>query len=453
MKAGKAFFTLVVLGALGAGGYYGWQVWSQRQAAETGPGGRRGSFTEGPVAVSAAAVKVEDVPITREGIGNVQAYQLVTVRAQIDGKLLAVEFREGQMVKAGDVLARIDPAMPQAVLDQAIAKHAQNAATLANARLDLERYQRLAATNAGPRQQADQQKAQVEQLEAQVRADEAVMANARTSLSYTQVTSPISGRAGLRQVDAGNIIRAGDANGLVTIAQVQPIAVVFTLPQRDLAVVPAAMARGTVPVEVLDADGKTVLATGKLDVVDNQVDVATGTIKLKASFANDDSRLWPGQFVTVRLRVGELVGARTIPTPALRRGPAGGFVYVIGEGETVTARPIQTGLQDETRVVVTRGLEPGERVVTAGFPRLSEGKVVQVMPDAGGAEALPVTPQQRQRGSGRRQNNPQQGNPQQGTPQPGGPNRTPPAAPGTSGAGNAGPGNPGAGAPQPGRQP
>ncbi len=346
------------------------------------------------------------------------------------------------MVKAGDVLARIDPAMPQAALDQAIAKHAQNSATLANARLDLERYQRLAATNAGPRQQADQQKAQVEQLEAQVRADEAAIANARTSLSYTQVTSPISGRAGLRQVDAGNIIRAGDANGLVTIAQVQPIAVVFTLPQRDLAVVPAAMARGTVPVEVLDADGKTVLATGKLDVVDNQVDVATGTIKLKASFANDDSRLWPGQFVTVRLRVGELTGPGHSHARAPAR-PGRRFVYVIGEGETVTARPIQTGLQDETRVVVTRGLEPGERVVTAGFPRLSEGKVVQVMPDSPGAEALPVTPQQRQRGSGRRQGNPQPGNSQQGTPQPGGPNRTPPAAPAT----------PGSGAPQPGRQP
>lgn len=448
MKAGKLFVILILLGATGAGGYYGWQAWKARQAEGTaGPGGRRGGgFTEGPVAVNAAAVKVEDVPISREGIGNVQAYQLVTVRAQIDGKLLAVEFREGQMVKAGDVLARIDPAVPQAALDQAIAKHAQDSATLANARLDLERYQRLAATNAGPRQQADQQKAVVEQLEAQVRADEAAIANARTNLAYTTITSPISGRTGLRQVDAGNIIRSGDAAGLVTIAQIQPIAVVFTLPQRDLAVVPAAMARGPVAVEVLDSDGKAVLATGKLEVVDNQVDVTTGTIKLKAAFANEDSKLWPGQFVSVRLRVGEIAGARTIPTPALRRGPAGPFVYLIGEGNVVSARPVTIGLQDEVRVVITGGLQPGDRVVTAGFPRLSEGRAVQIMPDTAGSETLQVAPAQRQRGGpGNRQ---RQGGPQ-GAPGQGRPPGQPPGQPsgGTPPAGNPAP------APAPGARP
>ncbi|MCZ8186871.1 MAG: efflux RND transporter periplasmic adaptor subunit [Beijerinckiaceae bacterium] len=397
MKRGRIFLVLLLLGAAG-GSYVGWKQWQARQGETTQPGGRRGGAVEGPVAVSASAVKVEDVPLLREGIGNVQANALVTVRAQIEGKLLSVEFREGQMVRAGDVLARIDPAAPQAQLDQALAKQAQNQANLANARLDLERYQRLAATNAGPRQQADQQKAVVEQLEAQLRADEAAIASARTSLGYTTITSPIDGRAGLRQVDAGNIVRAGDAAGLVTVAQVQPIAVVFTLPQRDLAVVPAALARGPVPVDVIDADGRSVIATGKLDVVDNQVDITTGTIRLKASFANEDARLWPGQFVSVRVRVGALAGARTVPTPALRRGPAGPFVYVIGEGEKVSARPVVTGPQDEERVVITRGLEPGERVVTAGFPRLSEGREVTVLPDPSGTEALPVAPAQRQRG-------------------------------------------------------
>ncbi|MCZ8182506.1 MAG: efflux RND transporter periplasmic adaptor subunit [Beijerinckiaceae bacterium] len=397
MKRGRILLFLLLIGAAG-GGYAGWQQWQARQAEAPQTGGRRGGATEGPVAVSASAVRVEDVPLLREGIGNVQANALVTVRAQIEGKLLSVEFREGQMVRAGDILARIDPAAPQAQLDQALAKQAQNQANLANARLDLDRYQRLAATNAGPRQQADQQKAVVEQLEAQLRADEAAIASARTSLGYTTVTSPIDGRAGLRQVDAGNIIRAGDAAGLVTIAQVQPIAVVFTLPQRDLAVVPAALARGLVPVDVIDADGKSILATGKLDVVDNQVDITTGTIRLKASFANEDARLWPGQFVSVRVRVGALAGARTVPTPALRRGPAGPFVYVIGEGEKVTARPVVTGPQDEERVVILRGLEPGERVVTAGFPRLAEGREVTVLPDPSGTEALPVAPAQRQRG-------------------------------------------------------
>lgn len=430
MKAGKALIWLVILGGLGTAGYvYGWPWWQARQAesANAGGGRRGGGFAEGPVAVNAAAVKQEDVPLFREGIGNVQANQLVTVRAQIDGKLLSVEFREGQMVNRGDVLARIDPAAPQAALDQALAKYAQDQATLANARLDLERYQRLAATNAGPRQQADQQKAVVEQLEAQVRADEAAVAAARTNLSYTTITAPISGRAGLRQVDAGNIIRAGDANGLVTLAEIQPIAVVFTLPQRDLAVVPAAMARGPVPVEVLDADGKSVLATGVLDVVDNQVDVTTGTIKLKASFTNADGKLWPGQFVSVRLRVGTVNGARTIPTPALRRGPAGGFVYVIGEGEKVAARPVQTGPQDETRVIITGGLEPGERVVTAGFPRLAEGREVRVMPDANNNEALPVAPAQRQRGGPGRNRQPPPGQPAAG------PGATPAAPPAPGG--------------------
>jgi multidrug efflux system membrane fusion protein len=324
----------------------------------------------------------------------------VTVRAQIDGRLLEVAFREGQNVKAGDVLARIDPAPLQAALDQALARLAQNEATLANARLDLDRYERLAATNAGPRQQADQQRALVAQLQAQVRADQAAVDAARINLGYTTLTAPIDGRAGLRQADAGNIIRAGDATGLVTVAQIQPIAVLFTLPQRDLGVTRQAMAAGRVPVEALDTDGRTVLGSGALEVIDNQVDQATGTIRLKAAFPNADLALWPGQFVTVRVRVAELTNAVVVPTPALRRGPSGLFVYRIEADGKARVRPVASTQQDEAIAVIESGLSAGETVVTAGFQRLTDGKAVTIAPEPGVAppgEPPRTSGQQRER--------------------------------------------------------
>jgi membrane fusion protein, multidrug efflux system len=400
MKTGRILAFGVL--ALAAGG--GWYYWTHLAATNPDsprPRGRRAARTsDAPVAVTVAPVKVEIVPVFREGIGNVQAFALVTVRSQIDGLLTAIEFREGQEVRKGDVLARIDPASLRAQLDQAQAKKAQDAANLANARLDLERYQRLAATNAGPRQQADQQKAVVAQLEAQVRADEAAISSATTNLAYTVIASPIDGRAGLRQVDAGNIIRASDAAGLVTIARITPISALFTLPQRDLQAVSAALARGEVPVEALDTDGRTVLATGSLQVVDNQVDMTTGTIKLKALFPNEDRKLWPGQFVNVRVKVADLVGARTVPTPALRRGPSGSFVYVVGPDETALVKPVTVTMQDETRAVIRTGLEPGDRVITAGFPRLSEGKKVDAAPEPTAGEGQSAAPPPRQRRSG-----------------------------------------------------
>lgn len=379
MRWGRAF-TMLLLAAAGIGG---WHVWTRQQTGgeQTRAGGRR-SGPEGPAAVTATPVRIETVPVVRDGIGNIQAFALVTVRSQIDGLLTAVEFREGQAVTRGMVLARIDPTTWQAQLDQALAKKTQNEATLANARVDLARYRQLAASNAGSKQQADQQQATVAQLEAQVKADQAAIDNARAYLGYTTITSPIDGRAGLRQVDPGNIIRAGDTAGLVTIAQLKPIAAVFTLPQRDLAVTARALAAGLVTVEAFDADGRSAIASGRLDVIDNQVDTATGTIKLKATFPNDDQRLWPGQFVTVRVRVGELRDALVVPTPAVRRGPQGTFVYVVAEGDVAATRAVTIVQQDERIAVIAQGVQAGDRVITAGFGRLTEGKPVVVPPDS-----------------------------------------------------------------------
>lgn len=437
-------FLLVLLGAgAGFGGswwYFHSDEQSVQEASRPGAGGRRGGgrrFAGNPdeaVPVLATPVAVRDVPVHRDGIGNVQAYAAITVRAQADGRLLSVDFKEGQDVKKGDILARIDPAVYQAQYDQTVAKKAQDEATLANARIDLERYERLAATNAGSKQQADGQKAMVAQLEAQVRSDQAAIDNAKSVLAYTTITSPIDGRTGLRQVDAGNIIRASDSNGLVNIAQIKPIAVLFTLPQRDFGSVREAMAKGQVKVEAMEADGRTTLATGVLEVVDNQIDTSTGTFKLKAMFRNDDLKLWPGQFVTARVQVALLASAKVIPTPALRRGPDGFFVYVVGDESKATVRPVKASQQDEDIAVITDGLQAGDPVITTGFARLSDGRLVSVSgPDAPTATA-PPRPQRpegerrRGRGNGERRGPPAAGAPAAGTPAAGAPATDQPAA-------------------------
>lgn len=343
-----------------------------------GAKGKRWGMGDGPVPVTVVPVATADVPVHREGIGNAQALAMVTVRSQVDGKLLTVEFTEGQDVKKGDVLARVDPATYQAQLDQMIARKAQNEALLANARLDLERAERLMTTGAGNRKTEDTSRAQVRNLEAQVKADQAAIDNARVVLGWTTIVSPIDGRAGLRLVDAGNLLR-GDSSPIVSIMQVTPIAVVFTLPQRDLGQVNQALARGKVPVEILSADGKSVVASGELATIDNQIDQATGTIKLKAHFANGERRLWPGQFVSVRVVVDTLVGARVVPTAAIRRGPPGTFVYVIDGERRARVVPVKLGLESETLAVLAEGPEPGTQVVTVGFARLTDGRTVDVV--------------------------------------------------------------------------
>jgi multidrug efflux system membrane fusion protein len=364
--------TLLILGGLG---YIAWTSFQQKQAAN------RNARPDLAVPVLAATPRIQDVPVYLEGVGSVRALNNVLVRSQVDGKLIVVNFTEGQDVKKGDILGEIDPVIYKAQLDQAIAKKAQDEAQLANMRLDLTRYQQLAASNAGSKQQADTQRAVVAQQEALVNADQAAIDNAQATLGYTKIIAPLSGRAGLRQVDQGNIIHASDATGLVVITQLQPITVQFSLPQQQIVRVNAASAKGALSVDVFGNDGTTVADTGTLKGIDNQVDPTTGTLKLKAEFPNDKFQLWPGQFVNVRLKVETLPQAIVIPTSAAQRGPAGTFSYVIGDDDIVTAKPIAVIQQNETDAVIGSGLTPSDRVVTTGFANLADGSKVIVGKD------------------------------------------------------------------------
>jgi multidrug efflux system membrane fusion protein len=334
---------------------------------------------DGPVPVLATAAKLADVPVYLDGVGTTKALNTVTVRPQVDGKLMKVLFKEGQDVERGYVLAEIDPITYQAMLDQAKAKKAQDEAQLANARLDLERYIRLVQSNSATRQQADTQKATVAQLEAQVNLDQAAIDNAQAILGYTKIVAPISGRTGIRMVDEGNIVRAGDSGGgLVVITQLRPISIFFSLPQQQVARVNRAFAQGPLAAEALGADGKTVTDRGTLQVVDNQVDQTTGTVRLKAEFPNAELQLWPGQFVNVRLLIETLREVVVVPTAAVQRGPNGTFAYVVQADNRVAVRPVTVTQQDDGQAVVTVGLQAGERVVTTGFARISDGTEVAV---------------------------------------------------------------------------
>jgi multidrug efflux system membrane fusion protein len=359
--------TLLILGGLG---YIAWTSLQKKAANRATP--------DLPVPVLAATPRIQDVPVYLDGVGAVRALNNVLVRSQVDGKLIAVNFTEGQDVKKGDVLAEIDPVLYKAALDQAVAKKAQDEALLANQRLDLTRYQQLSASNAGSKQQFDTQRAVVAQQEAVVKSDQAAIDNMQAMLGYTKIIAPLSGRAGLRQVDQGNIIHASDVTGLVVITQLQPVAVQFSLPQQQIVRVNAASAKGALTVDVFGNDGTTVIDTGTLKGIDNQVDQTTGTLKLKAEFPNASFQLWPGQFVNVRLKVDTLSQAIVVPTSAVQRGPAGTFSYVIGEGDIVTAKPVVVTQQNETDAVIASGLSPSDRVVTTGFANLSDGAKIIV---------------------------------------------------------------------------
>jgi len=321
----------------------------------------------------------------------VQALNSITIRSQVDGVLVEIGFTEGQEVRRGDVLARIDPRTYAAALAQAEAKRAQDQALLANARLDLQRYVELSRNNGASRQQLDTQRAQVAQYEAQLQADEAAIETARTQLDFATIRSPIDGRVGLRGVDQGNLIRAGDANGIVLVNQVAPISVLFTLPQQELPRVITAMQAGPVVVQALAADG-TIRASGTLLTPDNIVDQTTGTIRFKASFGNEDRMLWPGAFINVRIQLGMLRGALTVPLAAVQRGPDGAYAFVVRADNTVEQRPLALGLVTAREAVVLRGLTPGERVVTSGGLRLTNGAEVNVAEPVRAApvEAPPV---------------------------------------------------------------
>jgi len=377
---------IVVLLAVAVGG--GWWFSHRNARAKTDTSGTD------PIPVLVATAEARDVPIWLEGLGTVQASATVTVKAQVDGMLSEVRFREGQDVHTGDILAKIDPRTYQAALDQATAKKAQDAANLANARVDLTRYTKLAATAYTSAQQADTQRSTVAQLEAQVAQDQAQIDSARAQLSYTTITSPIDGRTGIRQVDQGNLVHAADTTGIVVITTLRPIAVVFTLPQQALPDVVAAQAHGAPIVEALPqgAAGAQPLDVGTLAVLDNQVDPTTGTIKLKATFPNDAMKLWPGGFVTVRLRVDTRRDAIVVPPAAVQRGPLGAYVYVVGDAMTASRRPVLVGHEDMRASIIDSGLHAGERVVVDGAARLTDGRAVTIVDPAGTTPATASGP-------------------------------------------------------------
>ncbi len=349
----------------------------RRRGQRNGRAGGRGGEAAGPTPVLIASARYADLPVTTDVLGTVQATNVVTVKSQVDGKLIGIDFTDGQDVKKGDILARVDPAPFQAAYDQALAKKAQDESVLANAQVDFTRYQKLAETQYGSHQQADTQKALVTQTQAIVQGDQAAIDNARTTLNYATIRSPIDGRTGIRLIDAGNIVHASDATGIVTVAQVAPIAVVFNLPQQYLGAVNAAIRKGPLRSEALDGSSREIIDTGVLQVVDNTIDQTTGTVKLKGSFTNDRLQLWPGQFVTVRLYIDTLTHVVVVPTTAIQRGPDGTFVYEV-TGDTVAIRKVTVGRQTEADSVVTAGLAVPASVVTTGFTRLTDGAKVAV---------------------------------------------------------------------------
>lgn len=367
------------------------QVRDRPGAPRKGEGGGDGAPL---VPVLAARADRQNVPVLIEAVGTVRPLNTVTIKPQIDGRILKIAFQEGQDVRAGDLLAEIDPATYQAAFDQAVARRAITATQLANAKRDYERMAKIPSVMA--QKTMDTQQAQVDQFEAQLKADDAAIASARTILGYTRITSPITGRTGLRLVDEGNLVRSGDA-GLVTITEINPIAVLFTLPQQRLKDVQRAQARGAVAVEALEADGRGVIETGTLEVIDNQIDAQTGTIRMKARFPNGRRSLWPGQFVNVRINVDTLEGVVAVPTAAVQRGPAGTFVWLVGAGNSATVRPVETGLATEMSTVITKGLDGGEQVVTTGFARISDGARL-IVRDAPAAAPVGFVPPPRAKG-------------------------------------------------------
>jgi multidrug efflux system membrane fusion protein len=339
-----------------------------QQAQPTGPA---------PIVVRVTPVIRADFPVVLESIGQVQAYNTVLVRARVDGQIVKIAFNEGQMVSQGDLLAQIDARPFQAALDQAVAKKSQDEATLANAKLDLARYATLAKQDFATRQQLDTQNAMVLQLTASIAADTAAIDAARTQLDYTTIRAPIAGRAGFRLIDEGNLVSAGQQTGIVSIAQLQPISVIFAEPQEYVTRINEELAAGSPQVTVGDADGHK-LATGRLSISDNQVDLATGTIRLKGEFDNKDNVLWPGLAVTTGLQLGVEKNVLIVPTEVVQHGQNGLFVFVIDDQNRAQVRQVKVAQQNTTSAVIADGLNEGDRVVTSGQFLLQPGSIVSI---------------------------------------------------------------------------
>lgn len=354
----------------GAAGWYAFQgsepVRAQRPSARPA------------VPVSAATATRQDVPIYLNGIGAVQAFYTIGIHSQVDGKLNEVQFTEGQHVKKGDVLAKIDPRLYQAALDQAMARKAQDEAALIAAEKDLTRFKTLVLKSFETQQNVDQQQAKVDQAKASIAADEAAIETAQTQLDYTIITAPSDGRMGVRLVDPGNLVRASDQGSIATLTRTQPIAVMFTLPASALDDVRDAMARGPVEVTAFDHDNRRALGTGRLLLVDNQIDQTTATIRLKAIFANEDEKLWPGEFVNARLLVETRPNALVVPSTAVQRGPQGLFAWVINDKNVAQMRKIEVGPTTGDVTIMASGLAPGDRVVTDGQYKLQQNWPVSI---------------------------------------------------------------------------
>ncbi len=359
------------------------EIWTQQVSgsgrAQPHASGQ-GQSGPAPILVSVTPVKWVDFPVILESLGQVQAYNTVLVRARVDGQIEKIAFKEGQMVKEGDLLAQIDPRPFQASLDQATAKKAQDEANLSNAKLDLTRYATLAKQDFATKQQLDTQNSLVNQLIASIAADAAAIDAARVQLDYTTIRAPISGRAGFRLIDEGNLVNAGQQTGIVAIAQLQPIAVIFTEPQEYVQRINQDLATGTPQVAVMNADGSK-LATGRLTISDNQVDLATGTIRLKAEYDNKDNALWPGLAVTTGLQLGVDKDVLVVPADTVQHGQNGLYVFVVDDQNRAAVRPVKVARQNTTTAVIADGLQEGERVVTTGQFLLQPGSIVAI--DAG----------------------------------------------------------------------
>ncbi|WP_308562477.1 MdtA/MuxA family multidrug efflux RND transporter periplasmic adaptor subunit [uncultured Klebsiella sp.] len=388
----KHRWAAVLVVAIVAGGAY-W-FWQGRETANGQPpaatgqgakvpgsgGGRHGRFGATLAPVQAATATRESVPRYLSGLGTVTAANTVTVRSRVDGQLLAIHFTEGQQVKAGDLLAEIDPSQFKVNLAQAQAELAKDQATLANARRDLARYQQLAKTNLVSRQELDTQQSLVDETQATIKADEANVASAQLQLNWSRITAPIDGRVGLKQVDIGNQIASGDTTGIVVLTQTHPIDLVFTLPESQIATVVQAQKAGKkLVVDAWDRTNKQKISEGYLLSLDNQIDATTGTIKLKARFNNQDDALFPNQFVNARMLVDTEQNAVVIPAAALQMGNEGHFVWVLNDENQVSKHNVTPGIQDSLKVVINAGLSAGDRVVTDGIDRLTEGAKVEVV--------------------------------------------------------------------------